>query len=101
MKNMYLLYGITILAVVGIFVCSVRFTSGTSPMDTPQQSAYTAKSKKALKKKSCACCDEKGKHMSKMMREWLNEKSQEQSLKNLTLFANHDTLYIIRINFSL
>ena len=39
--------------------------------------------------------------MSKMMRYWLNEKSQEQSLKNLTLFANHDTLYIIRINFSL
>ena len=29
--------------------------------------------------------------MSKMMRYWLNEKSQEQSLKNLILFANHDT----------
>ena len=51
MKNMYLLYGIAIIAVVGIFVCSVRYTSGTSPMDTPQQSAYTVKSKQALKKK--------------------------------------------------
>jgi hypothetical protein len=79
MKNMYLLYGIAIIAVVGIFVCSVRFTSGTSPMDTPQQSAYTAKSKQALKKKSCACCDEKQKRMGRMVREWINEKPQENS----------------------
>jgi hypothetical protein len=77
MKNMYLLYGIAIIAVVGIFVCSVRFTSGTSSMDTPQQSAYTSKSKQALKKKSYACCDEKQKRMREMMRQWLNEKPQE------------------------
>ncbi len=77
MKNMSILYGIAILAVVGILVYCVSYTSGTVQVDTPQQSAYTAKSKQALKKKSCACCDEKQKRTREMMRQWLNEKPQE------------------------
>ncbi len=77
MKNMHILYGIAILAVVGILVCGVSSTIDTAPMDTPQQLVNTTKQKQALKKKSCACCDEKGKRMSKMMRQWLNEKPQE------------------------
>ena len=79
MKNMYLLYGIAIIAVVGIFVCSISSSIVPTLMDTPQQSAYTSKSKQALKKKACACCDEKQKRMREMMREWLNEKPQENS----------------------
>ena len=76
---MSILCGIAILAIVGILVYCVSYTSGTVQVDTPQQSAYTAKSKQALKKKSCACCDEKQKRVKKMMREWLNEKPQENS----------------------
>ena len=79
MKNMSILYGIAIIAVVGILVCCVSYTSGTASTDTPQQLANTARSKQALQKKSCACCDEKQKRMEKMMREWLNEKPQENS----------------------
>lgn len=87
MKNVYVLYGIAIIATVGILVCCVRYTNGKAPMDTPQQSAYTAKSKQALKKRSCACCDDKQKRMQKMMREWLNEKPQE-NLSNKEVSAN-------------
>ena len=76
MKNTSFLYGIVVIAVVGIFVCSISSSIVPTLMDTPQQSAYTSKSKQALKKKACACCDEKEKQMSKMMREWLNKKSQ-------------------------
>lgn len=76
MKNIYILYSIAIIAVVGILVYCVSYTGGTVQVDTPQQSGYTAKSKQALKKKSCACCDDK-KRMEKMMRQWLNEKPQE------------------------
>ena len=76
MKNMSILYSIAIIAVVGILVCCVSYTSGTAPMDTPQQTVYTAKFKQALKRKSCACCDEKQKRMREMMRQWLNEKPQ-------------------------
>ena len=77
MKNMYILSSIAIIAVVGILVCCVSYTSGTAETDTPQQLANTAKSKQALKKKSCACCDEKQKRTREMMRQWLNEKPQE------------------------
>ncbi|MCE2401702.1 hypothetical protein J4G08_12565 [Candidatus Poribacteria bacterium] len=78
MKNINILYGIAILAVIGILVYCVSYTNGTARVDTPQQSAaYTAKSKQALKKKSCACCDKKKTRMHKMMRQWLNEKPQE------------------------
>jgi hypothetical protein len=76
MKKMHILYGIVILAVVGILVYCASYTSGTVQVDTPQQSTYTAKSKQPLKKKSCACCDDK-KRMREMMRQWLNEKPQE------------------------
>ena len=76
MKNMYILSSIAIIAVVGILVCSVSYTSGTALMDTSVQ-ASTSTSKQALKKKSCPCCDEKQKRMREMMREWLNEKPQE------------------------
>jgi hypothetical protein len=79
MKNMHILYGIVVIAVVGIFVCSISSSIVPTLMDTPQQSAYTSKSKQALKKKACACCDEKQKRMREMMREWLNEKPQENS----------------------
>ena len=75
MKNMHILYGITILAVIGILTCFIGYAT-----DTPQQSAYTTKSNQALKKKPCPCCDEKQKRMEKMMREWLNEKPQEAPL---------------------
>ena len=77
MKNMYILYSIAIFAIVGILVCCVSYTSGTASTDTPQQPVYTAKSKQALKKKPCACCDEKQKRMREMMRQWLGEKPQE------------------------
>lgn len=76
MKNMYILAGITILAVVGILVCSVSYTRGTALMDTSLQAAPVT-SKQALKKKSCPCCDEKQKRTRKMMRDWLHEKPQE------------------------
>ena len=56
MKNMSILYGIAIIAVIGIVVCSVSSSIVPAPMDTPQQSAYTVKSKQALKKTSCASC---------------------------------------------
>ncbi len=79
MKNTSILYGIAVFAVVGILVCSVSSSIVPALMDTPQQSTYTAKSKQALKEKPCACCDEKAKLTSKMMREWLNEKSQKDS----------------------
>ena len=79
MKNMYTLYSIAIIAVVGILVCCVIYTSGTASMDTPQHSTYTPKSKQALKKKTCACCDEEQKRMVRMVREWINEKPQENS----------------------
>ncbi|MDE0484023.1 MAG: hypothetical protein OXI67_15705 [Candidatus Poribacteria bacterium] len=79
MKNISTLYSIAIIAVVGIFVCFISYTSGTAPTDTPQQSTYTVKSKQALKKKSCACCDEKQKSTREMMRQWLNEEAQENS----------------------
>ena len=77
MKNMSILYGIAIIAVVGILVYCVSYTSGTASTDTPQQLVNTAKQKQALKKKSCACCDKKKTRMHKMMRQWLNEKPQE------------------------
>lgn len=77
MKNMSILYGIAILAVVGILVCCVSYTGGTASTDTSQQSVNTEKQKQALKRKSCACCDEKQKLVKKMMYEWLNEKPQE------------------------
>ena len=76
MKNMYILSGIAIIAVVGILVCCVTYTRGTALMDTSGH-ASTATSKQALKKKSCPCCDEKQKRTRKMMRQWLNEKPQE------------------------
>ncbi len=77
MKNMYILYSIAIFAIVGVLVCCVSYTSGTASTDTPQQLVNTAKPKQALKKKSCACCDDKQKRMREMIRQWLNEKPQE------------------------
>lgn len=61
MKNMSLLYGIAIIAVIGIIVCSVSSSIVPALMDIPQQSAYTVKSKQASKKTSCTACDEKEK----------------------------------------
>ena len=48
MKNMSILYSIAIIAVVGILVCSVSYTSGTAPMDTPQRLANTDNPKQML-----------------------------------------------------
>ena len=77
MKNMSILYGIAIIAVIGIVVCSVSSSIVPVLMDSPQQSAYKVKSQQAFKKTSCASCDEKDKRMRERMRQWLNEKSQE------------------------
>jgi hypothetical protein len=74
MKNTYILYGIALLAIVGILVCFVGYA-----IDTPQQPASNmVPPTQAVKKKSCACCDEKQKRMDQMMRQWLNEKPQEK-----------------------
>ncbi len=79
MKNMYILYSIAIFAIVGVLVCCVSYTSGTASTDTPQRLANTDKPK-TLKKKPCACCDEKQERMREMMRQWINEKPQKKSL---------------------
>lgn len=80
MKKTYSLYGLAILAVVGILTCFLGYA-----IDPPPATLYTqtdtsiANPKRAIKKDPCPCCDEKQKRMNKMMREWLNEEQQENS----------------------
>lgn len=79
MKNMSILYGIAIIAVIGIVVCSVSSSIVPALMDTPQKSAYRVKFKQALNKKPCACCDKKQKRVNQMMHQWFNDKPKEFS----------------------
>lgn len=90
MKNMSILYGIAIIAVIGIVVCSVSSSIVPALMDTPQQSAYTTvTSTQAIT--SCASCDEKDKRMREMMRQWLNEKAQEHPSNKKMSVKGSDT----------
>lgn len=78
MKNTSVLYGIAILTVVCIVACFVGYaTDNTSPDMFKQPASQMTKRTQAVKKKSCACCDEKQKRVNEMVREWINEKPQE------------------------
>lgn len=78
MKNTSVLYGIAILAVVCILACFVGYaTDNTSPDMFKQPASQMANRAQAVKRKSCACCDEKQERMNEMLREWINEKPQE------------------------
>ncbi len=79
MRSTSILYGIVVIVVVGMLLYSFSPSLVPALMNTPQKSAYTVKSKQALKKKPCACCDKKQKRINQMMHQWLNEKPEEVS----------------------
>lgn len=78
MKNISVLYGIAIFAIFCILACFVGYaTDNTSPDTFKQPVSQMANRTQAVKKKSCVCCDEKQERVNEMLREWINEKSQE------------------------
>jgi gamma-glutamyl:cysteine ligase YbdK (ATP-grasp superfamily) len=68
MKETYFLYGVAILAVVGILVCFIGYATNTLPMHTQKQAPLITTSPTA-KKKNCACCVEETADIVKAIRQ--------------------------------
>lgn len=79
MRSTHFLYGVVILVVVGIFAYSTGYITDTQPIDTSRQQEYETKPIQTVKNRSCPCCAEEEKRRREMLRQWLDENSQENS----------------------
>ena len=78
MKNTSVLYSIAILAIVCIVACFVGYATDNTSLNMFKRPASQMTNRtQSVKKKSCACCDEKQERVNEMLREWINEKPQE------------------------
>lgn len=59
MKSTHWLYGIGVLAVLGILACFVGYATDTLPMSTPRQQAPVVTASPGVKPKTCGCCAER------------------------------------------
>ncbi|MCG9134507.1 hypothetical protein J5I95_22820 [Candidatus Poribacteria bacterium] len=77
MKDTYFLYGVAILAILGISVVFIGYATNTLPMSTPRQSVGSvAPPVLTAAKKNCGCCADKTRQITKSLRQ-IREKSHE------------------------
>ena len=86
MRTKRFLYGIAILAVVGILACFIGYVTHTLPMHMPRQQApvgtgtHTAKTTSAAVKKDCGCCAKRIERLRKMVQRARERKQVEQQV---------------------
>ena len=84
MKDTHFLYGIAILAVVGILACFIGYATNTLPMHAPRQLSTTTPAvtdTAAVKTKGCGCCAERiAKFRQRMEKLRKREKAAAQNM---------------------
>ena len=76
MKDTYFLYGVAILAILGISAVFIGYATDTLPMITPRQSASVPPPVQTVSKKSCGCCADKTRQILKELRQ-IRDKTRE------------------------
>ena len=87
MKDNFFLYGVGILAIVGILACFIGYATNALPMHTPpkQKSAITTS---AGKKKNCKCCAKRVERVRKANKDLLE---RNPILKKVLTETEHKT----------
>ena len=91
MKDTYFLYGVAILAILGISAVFIGYATDTLPMSTPRHRASVATPVQTVAEKSCGCCADKTRQIVKSLRQ-IREKSQEhqqQYKQAMRLYARY------------
>lgn len=78
MKDTHWLYGIGVLAVLGILACFIGYATDTLPMSTPRQQAPVVTASPAVKPKACGCCAERMERLRKTMQRAREQKRAAQ-----------------------
>ncbi len=86
MKDNFFVYGVGILAIVGVLVCFIGYATNTASMYTPKQT--TAITTTAGKKKNCKCCSKRLERVKKANKDLLE---RNPVLKKALTAIEHET----------
>lgn len=92
MKRPYYLYGIGLLAFIGISLAFIGYATDTLPTSRSKQHTNTPQNiQHNIKKKDCDCCAEKVRDVLKELRQLRDksEKHQQQIQQAMMLYTQH------------